>query len=85
VAGRLVEDQQPGPVLGGRTGDILGRRRLFVGGIALFTAASLVGGLATSAGWLLTARVLQGVGAAAAAATTLLVALTFRPLPANRP
>jgi EmrB/QacA subfamily drug resistance transporter len=53
-------------LLGGRLGDLYGRRRLFTGGILLFTVASLAGGLATSAGWLLTARVLQGVGAAAA-------------------
>jgi EmrB/QacA subfamily drug resistance transporter len=53
-------------LLGGRLGDLYGRRRLFTGGILLFTLASLAGGLATSAAWLLTARVLQGVGAAAA-------------------
>ena len=48
-------------MLGGRAGDILGRRRMLTGGILAFTAASLVGGLATS--WLLiTARVLQGAG-----------------------
>jgi EmrB/QacA subfamily drug resistance transporter len=65
-------------LLGGRAGDILGRRRLFIAGIALFTAASLVGGLATSAGWLLAARVLQGVGAAAAGPNTIaLITTTF--------
>jgi EmrB/QacA subfamily drug resistance transporter len=65
-------------LLGGRAGDILGRRRLFIGGIALFTAASLAGGLATSAGWLLAARVLQGVGAAAAGPNTIaLITTTF--------
>lgn len=53
-------------LLGGRLGDLYGRRRLFTGGIILFTVASLAGGLATSATWLLAARVLQGVGAAAA-------------------
>ena len=53
-------------LLGGRLGDLYGRRRLFTGGIVLFTLASLAGGLATSAAWLLVARVLQGVGAAAA-------------------
>src|SRR5438552_10469915 len=65
-------------LLGGRTGDLLGRRKLFVGGIALFTAASLAGGFATSAGWLLVARVLQGVGAAAAGPNTIaLITTTF--------
>jgi EmrB/QacA subfamily drug resistance transporter len=58
-------------LLGGRAGDILGRRRVFVSGIVLFTLASFIGGLATSAGWLLAARALQGVGAAIAAPTAL--------------
>jgi EmrB/QacA subfamily drug resistance transporter len=53
-------------LLGGRLGDLFGRKKLFIGGILLFTLASLLGGLATSAAWLLSARVLQGVGAAAA-------------------
>ncbi|GIH17496.1 MFS transporter [Rugosimonospora africana] len=65
-------------LLGGRAGDILGRRRMFVAGIALFTVASLAGGFATSAGWLLAARVAQGVGAAAAGPSTIaLIATTF--------
>src|SRR5215468_6617585 len=65
-------------LLGGRAGDILGRRRLFLAGIALFTVASLVGGLAPSAGWLLAARAAQGVGAAAAGPNTIaLIATTF--------
>jgi EmrB/QacA subfamily drug resistance transporter len=65
-------------LLGGRAGDILGRRRVFLAGIALFTVASLVGGLAPSAGWLLAARVAQGVGAAAAGPNTIaLIATTF--------
>ncbi|NBF12569.1 MFS transporter [Pseudomonas sp. Fl4BN1] len=48
----------------GRLGDLLGRRRLLLGGIALFTLASLCCGLAPNLGWLLAARALQGVGAA---------------------
>jgi EmrB/QacA subfamily drug resistance transporter len=65
-------------LLGGRAGDILGRRRMFIAGIALFTLASLLGGLAPTAGVLLTGRVLQGVGAAFAAPGTLaLVATNF--------
>src|SRR6266568_4113057 len=51
-------------LLGGRAGDILGRRRVFIFGILLFSLASLLGGLATSSAWLLAARALQGVGAA---------------------
>jgi EmrB/QacA subfamily drug resistance transporter len=58
-------------LLGGRTGDILGRRRVFVAGIVLFTAASLAGGLAQSAGWLLAARAAQGVGGAFASPAVL--------------
>ena len=58
-------------LLGGRAGDILGRRRVFLAGIALFTLASLAGGLATSAWWLLAARALQGVGGAIASPAVL--------------
>jgi EmrB/QacA subfamily drug resistance transporter len=63
-------------LLGGRMGDILGRRRVFMAGIALFTAASLVGGLATEDWWLLAARALQGVGAAMASPTALALITT---------
>ena len=63
-------------LLGGRTGDILGRRRVFLAGIALFTAASLAGGLAQSAGWLLTARAAQGVGGAFASPAVLAMITT---------
>jgi EmrB/QacA subfamily drug resistance transporter len=66
-------------LLGARAGDILGRRRMLVTGIALFTFASLLGGLAPSAEWLLGARALQGIGAAIAAPSTLaLLTTTFR-------
>ncbi len=58
-------------LLGGRAGDILGRRRMFLAGIAIFTAASLAGGLATSAAWLLAARAVQGVGGAIASPAVL--------------
>jgi EmrB/QacA subfamily drug resistance transporter len=65
-------------LLGGRAGDILGRRRVFVAGILVFTLASFLGGLATSSGWLLSARALQGIGAAVAAPTALsLIATNF--------
>lgn len=69
-------------LLGGRLGDLIGRRRALLYGIALFTAASLLGGLATSAWMLLIARVLQGVGAALAAPTALgLIVANFPPGP----
>jgi len=58
-------------LLGARAGDILGRRQVFVAGIALFTFASMLGGIAQSPAWLLGARALQGVGAAIAAPSTL--------------
>jgi len=58
-------------LLGARAGDLYGRRRVFLGGIALFTISSLVGGLAVSGWMLLTARAVQGVGAALAAPSAL--------------
>jgi EmrB/QacA subfamily drug resistance transporter len=66
-------------LLGARVGDIMGRRRTFMFGIALFSTASLLAGLAQSSTWLLSARALQGVGAALAAPSTLaLLTTTFR-------
>ena len=65
-------------LLGGRSGDLLGRRRIFIAGILLFSLASLLGGFATDQAWLLGARVLQGVGGAFAAPTALsLIAVNF--------
>ena len=65
-------------LLGGRSGDLLGRRRIFIFGILLFSIASLLGGFATDQAWLLGARVLQGIGGAFAAPTALsLIAVTF--------
>ncbi len=58
-------------LLGARMGDLLGRRRTFLAGMALFTVASLLGGLATASWGLLAARTLQGVGAALAAPAVL--------------
>jgi len=70
-------------LLGGRAGDLLGRRRMFVFGLLLFSAASLAGGLATSQAWLLAARAVQGAGGAIVAPTALaLIATTF---PEGRP
>jgi EmrB/QacA subfamily drug resistance transporter len=51
-------------LLGGRAGDLLGRKRLFLAGVVVFTVASLLNGLATSSTWLITTRGLQGLGAA---------------------
>src|SRR5450755_3570053 len=65
-------------LLGGRAGDLLGRRRVFIAGIILFSVASLLGGFATTQAWLLTARAVQGVGGAIVAPTALsLVTTTF--------
>ncbi|MGW5605967.1 MFS transporter [Streptomyces sp. NPDC003753] len=65
-------------LLGGRAGDILGRRRVFMTGILLFTFASLLGGLAQEPWQLLAARALQGVGGAIASPTSLaLITTTF--------
>ncbi|WKX71407.1 MFS transporter [Streptomyces sp. XD-27] len=65
-------------LLGGRTGDILGRRRMFVFGVLLFVFASLLGGLAQNSGQLLAARALQGAGGAIASPTSLaLITTTF--------
>ncbi len=66
-------------LLGARAGDLLGRRRMFVAGIALFTLASLAAGAAQSAAWLLAARGVQGVGAAVAAPSTLALLMTSFP------
>ncbi|MFF3989546.1 MFS transporter [Streptomyces sp. NPDC001601] len=65
-------------LLGARAGDILGRRRVFMTGILLFTFASLLGGLAQEPWQLLAARALQGVGGAIASPTSLaLITTTF--------
>jgi EmrB/QacA subfamily drug resistance transporter len=71
-------------LLGGRAGDILGRRRVLVIGVLVFTFASFLGGIAPNAEMLLAARVLQGMGAAIAAPSTLsLLIVNFRE-PAER-
>jgi EmrB/QacA subfamily drug resistance transporter len=51
-------------LLGGRLADLLGRRRMFIGGLVLFSLASLAGGLAQSEPWLIGARAVQGLGGA---------------------
>jgi len=65
-------------LLGGRAGDLLGRRRMFIVGVLIFALASLLGGFAWDKGWLLAMRALQGVGGAIASPTALaLVTTTF--------
>jgi len=66
-------------LLGGRAGDIFGRRRVFVFGLLLFSGASLLGGFATSQWWLLTARAVQGAGGAVIAPTALALITTNFP------
>lgn len=65
-------------LLGGRLGDLYGRRLMFMTGLTVFAVASLLGGLATNEGLLLASRGLQGVGAALAAPAALaLITTTF--------
>jgi EmrB/QacA subfamily drug resistance transporter len=65
-------------LLGGRLADLVGRRRMFMYGLVLFSIASLAGGLANSEGWLLGARAVQGLGAALVSPAALsLVTTTF--------
>ncbi|MET8996560.1 DHA2 family efflux MFS transporter permease subunit [Amycolatopsis sp. NPDC004169] len=71
-------------LLSGRLGDLLGRRRVFLGGLGLFTLASLVAGLAADAGVLVVARFAQGVGGALASAVVLGMIVTMYPEPRAR-
>ena len=65
-------------LLGGRAGDLLGRKRVFLIGLVVFTAASLLDGLASSEGTLLGARALQGLGAALISPAALsIISTTF--------
>jgi EmrB/QacA subfamily drug resistance transporter len=65
-------------LLGARAGDLLGRRRMFVIGLVIFSAASLAIGLSPTGGWMIGARAVQGVGSAILAPTSLaLLAATF--------
>jgi EmrB/QacA subfamily drug resistance transporter len=66
-------------LLGGRLADLLGRRRLFMGGLVLFALASLAGGFAATSGQLIAARAVQGLGAAILSPAALsIVATTFK-------
>jgi EmrB/QacA subfamily drug resistance transporter len=65
-------------LLGGRAGDLFGRKRLFLAGLALFTTASLVNGLAQSPGMLIAGRAVQGLGAALVSPAVLsIIVATF--------
>jgi EmrB/QacA subfamily drug resistance transporter len=63
-------------LLGGRMADLLGRRRMFMLGLVLFAAASFAGGIAQSEGWLIAARVVQGLGAAIVSPAALSIITT---------
>lgn len=67
------------PLLGARAGDILGRRRMFVVGLAIFTLASMAIALAQSSPWMLIARTVQGAGSAILAPSTLALLTTSFP------
>jgi EmrB/QacA subfamily drug resistance transporter len=71
-------------LLGGRLGDLFGHRRLFLFGITLFTVASLACGLATTQGFLVGARAVQGVGGAIASAVSLSLIMTLFTEPRER-
>ncbi|MFI6078996.1 MFS transporter [Actinoplanes sp. NPDC051343] len=66
-------------LLGARSGDVFGRRRTLLAGLVLFTVGSLVGGLASNAGTMLTARAVQGGGAALASPSALALLMTTFP------
>ena len=66
-------------LLGARAGDILGRRQVFLGGIAVFTLASLAGGFAQNGAELLAARAVQGIGGALASPSALALLMTMFP------
>ncbi len=71
-------------LLGGRLGDLLGHRRMFLAGIALFTTASAICGLANSQGMLVGARAVQGLGGAVVSAVALSLMMTLFTEPAER-
>src|ERR1700759_1840798 len=66
-------------LLGGRTGDLFGRRRMFVIGVAIFAGASFAGGFSQDKGFLLAMRAMQGVGGAIASPTALSLIATIFP------
>jgi EmrB/QacA subfamily drug resistance transporter len=71
-------------LLAGRAGDLFGPRKVFIGGIALFTGASLACGLANSEGLLIAARTIQGIGGATVAAVALALIMRLFTEPGDR-
>src|SRR4051794_11025056 len=71
-------------LLAGRLGDLFGRKRVFLTGVVLFTAASVLCGLASDQGMLIAARFLQGIGAAAQASVILAIIVTEFTEPGER-
>ncbi len=71
-------------LLAGRLGDLLGRKRVFLAGLVLFTAASILCGAAPSQGFLIAARFVQGIGAAMQASVILAIIVTEFPQPGER-
>jgi MFS family permease len=71
-------------LLAGRIGDLIGRRRIFLSGMTLFTVASVLCGLAQSQEMLVGARFLQGIGGAMTSAVILGIIVTMFPEPADR-
>jgi EmrB/QacA subfamily drug resistance transporter len=71
-------------LLAGRLGDLLGRKKVLLGGLVLFTTASLLCGVSASPGLLVAGRLIQGVGAAAVSATCLGLIATLFPSPDER-
>ena len=71
-------------LLAGRLGDLIGRKRIFLIGLVMFTAASLLCGLSVNQPMLIAARFLQGIGGAVSSAVILGMVVTMFPEPAER-
>jgi len=71
-------------LLSGRVGDLVGRRRVFMAGLVVFMAASLVCGLSFNQPMLIAARVVQGIGGATSSAVILGMIVTMFPEPAEQ-
>ena len=70
-------------LLAGRLGDLLGRKRVFLAGLVVFTVASVLCGAAPTQGFLIAARFVQGIGAAMQASVILAIIVTEFPAPAR--